>query len=235
MPAYVNYLKAGYRFIRSKTSSSETVNKRNAELAFWHLQKGQESTLGSEHFEYFFTEHFGIDSDFYTNKRVLDIGCGPRGSLEWANSAAQRVGLDPLVNAYRELGIDNHETEYVNSGAEDIPFDDGHFDIVSSINNLDHVDDLTSAIEQIKRVTASGGTFILITEVNHEPTVTEPRTFSWEIVDRFTPEFELVNECRRLKSSNGVLNSAKSGDKPIPSDNATKPAILSARFERTQR
>ena len=26
--------------------------------------------------------------------RVLDVGCGPRGSLEWATMAARRVGID---------------------------------------------------------------------------------------------------------------------------------------------
>ena len=31
---------------------------------------------------------------------TTDIGCGPRGSLEWATMAAERVGLDPPVNKY---------------------------------------------------------------------------------------------------------------------------------------
>lgn len=46
-------------------------------------------------------------------RRVLDVGCGPRGSLEWADRARVRVGLDPLVDAYRELGVADHAMGYV--------------------------------------------------------------------------------------------------------------------------
>ena len=88
----------------------------------------------------------------------MNIGCGPRGRLEWADITAQRVGLDPLVPAYLKLGADKHKMEYVASGSENIPFPDGHFDIVACLNALDHVDDLDATIREVKRATNGAAT-----------------------------------------------------------------------------
>ena len=87
----------------------------------------------------------------------MDIGCGPRGSLEWAEMATVRVGLDPLAESYRELGTEEHRMQYVASGSENVPFPDGTFDIVTSFNSLDHVHNLNKTIREIKRVLKPGG------------------------------------------------------------------------------
>src|SRR5206468_2928985 len=159
----------------------------------WRSVHDVQGGLSSDHFEEFFTEHFGLMRAFYEGKRLLDIGCGPRGSLEWASMAEERVGLDPLVGSYRDLGIETHQMTYVEAHSEDVPFDDGRFDVVSSFNSLDHVDDLEPTIAEIKRVLKPGGTFLLITDVNHDPTPTEPIEFSWDIVDSLGPELSPVN------------------------------------------
>ena len=67
--------------------------------------------LNNEYYEFFYTQAFELDRSFYNDKSVLDIGCGPRGSLEWGNMMERRVGLDPLVEKYREFGIDQHTME----------------------------------------------------------------------------------------------------------------------------
>jgi SAM-dependent methyltransferase len=163
----------------------DRVPKGEAELRFWRDRYEIEGSLQGPHYERFFTTHFHLDRDFFRDKRLLDIGCGPRGSLEWADMAAERVGLDPLVDDYRELGIDSHSMSYVGAGAEAIPFTDGHFDVVSALNALDHVDDLDAVIAEITRVTRSGGNLLLIVEVGHTPTPTEPQTLTWDVLDRF--------------------------------------------------
>ncbi len=168
--------------------------KEAAEFAFWEKRIQQEGILGNDHYAYFYTTHFGLDPAFYIGKRVLDIGCGPRGSLEWAAGASRRVGLDPLANAYRRIGTGSHAMEYVASGAESIPFPDGAFDLVCSLNSLDHVDDLDLVIPEIIRVLASGGLFLLITDIHRQPTVLEPSAYSWEIVERLLPALELVEQ-----------------------------------------
>lgn len=227
------YAKAGWDLIWALLARDTTERKRRAELGYWKLQQAKDGRLSSDHYEYFFTDHFRLNADDYAGKRVLDIGCGPRGSLDWAAMVERGVGLDPLVTQYADLGIDDSAMEYVNGRAEDIPFPDGHFDIVTSFNSLDHVDDLEASVREIKRVTAPGGHFLLITDVNHEPTVTEPVSYGWDVVDAFSPEFELQWRDEREKSEGGVYPSAKYGREYDFTDDTKRYGVLSAKFEKT--
>lgn len=207
------------------------AKKRAGELAFWRERLAAEGVLRSE-LEYFFTEHFGLDRSFYDGARVLDIGCGPRGTLEWADMARERVGLDPLADAYRELGTAGHAMRYVAGPAERIPFPDGHFDVVSAFNALDHVDDLEESVREIKRVLAPGGTFLLVTEVGHEPTWEEPQDFGWEVIGRFGPELDAVTERHYEHRDGGVHQSAVAGKPFDHADDTVRPGILSARLRK---
>ena len=54
------------------------------EMYYWKKRKGDEGTLRNTHYKRYYTEFFKIEDEFYKNKSILDIGCGPRGSLEWA-------------------------------------------------------------------------------------------------------------------------------------------------------
>jgi SAM-dependent methyltransferase len=159
--------------------------KGAAELEFWRERHAAEGRFANRQFERFFTEQWGIGREFYAGKRMLDLGCGPRGSLEWADMAAERVGADPLVHRYRELGIEAHAMTYVKAGAERLPFDTGHFDVVSCFNALDHVDDVDAAIAEMTRVAAPGALGLLLVEIGHAPTVHEPHTLSWDLLDEF--------------------------------------------------
>ncbi|MDX6583399.1 MAG: hypothetical protein QOI10_2583 [Solirubrobacterales bacterium] len=96
--------------------------------------------------------------------------------------AAARVGLDPLVSSYRELGIADHEMTYVEGEAEQMPFDDDSFDVLLTLNSLDHVDDLDAAVREIGRVLRSGGTWLTIVEANAPATATEPQTIPWNFL-----------------------------------------------------
>ena len=174
-----------------------------AQRSYWKLLADEEGTLANDHFEYVYTTHFELLPGFYAGKKLLDIGCGPRGSLEWATMASERVGLDPLIETYRELGIDEHAMTYVAGYAEQIPFPDAYFDVVSSVNSLDHVNDLERAIAEIKRVVKPGGLFLLATDVNHRPRLREPHDYSWDIVRRFEPEFRALGE-RHFEDRGGV-------------------------------
>ena len=77
--------------------------KQTAELAYWQWVKRERDITINSHYQQLYTECFGLDAEWYRGKVLLDIGCGPRGSLEWATMAARRIGLDPLMDEYREL------------------------------------------------------------------------------------------------------------------------------------
>ena len=170
------------------------THKAEAELAYWEIRLKEQGRLSNEHYEYFYTTYFGLDKGFYRGKKVLDIGCGPRGSLEWAAGAGLRIGIDPLAEAYRRLGTGRHTMQYVACNAEFLPLLNATFDVVCSFNSLDHVDNLGKTIQEIIRVSAPGGIFLLLTDIHERPTVMEPSAFSWEIVNRFQPAFALLEQ-----------------------------------------
>lgn len=166
--------------------------KGRFEMDYWKGKFHEEGgKLKNDHYKHLYTEVWGLDDDFFAGKKMLDIGCGPRGSLEWADMVAERVGIDPIVDKYRGLGIEKHKMTYCHSPVESAPYADGYFDIVTSFNSLDHVDDVDAAIKEIKRVCKPGGTFFLLVEVLHRPNVCEPHKLDWDVVERFKPEFEL--------------------------------------------
>lgn len=206
--------------------------KRRAELGYWRRRAALEGALGGSHYEFFYTDHFGLDRRLYSGKAVLDVGCGPRGSLEWADMAATRIGLDPLVDSYRELGIERHAMTYVSGPAEEMPFPDDRFDVVSSFNSLDHVDDLDRTVEEIKRVLRTGGLFLLLTEVGHPPTDTEPQSFSFTVVERFAPQLDLVEVRQFEKSRPGIYDSIVAAVSYDHTLGTHRPGILSAKFRK---
>ena len=167
--------------------------KLNLEYFYWWLTNKQQKGLKNLHFEEFFTSHFNIEKSFYTDLKILDIGCGPRGSLEWAENS-ETYGVDPLINKYKKFGISNHKTTYVNANCESLPFEKSFFDVVSSFNSLDHVDDLDKSITEIKRVIKPGGLFLLMCDIHQQKTVCEPSPINWDIAQKFAPDFKVILE-----------------------------------------
>ncbi|MEA2386176.1 MAG: hypothetical protein QOJ22_350 [Thermoleophilaceae bacterium] len=202
--------------------------KRDEELTFWQGRKEAEGTLGNEHYEAQYTQLVGLEPSFYAGKDVLDIGCGPRGSLTWMVEARRRVGLDPLADDYRALGTGEHPMEYVTGAAEEMPFDDASFDVVTSFNSFDHVDDLDRTIAEIKRVLRPQGHLVLAVEVGHAPTWSEPQTVTWDVCARFEPELEVV-DAREYERGTGILyDGAWRGEIFDHSDPAPRAGVLVA-------
>jgi ubiquinone/menaquinone biosynthesis C-methylase UbiE len=205
--------------------------KARAEMRYWRRRKQVETTLAADHYEYFYTQLFGLTAQDYAGKRVLDIGCGPRGSLEWATLAAERVGLDPLADSYRELGIDRHAMRYVCAPAEAIPFPDGHFDVVTSFNSLDHVDDPHAAAREMVRVLAPAGTLLLIVEAEHEATLTEPHRLPADCAAQLFPDLRVQWSERFRMDDTSMYDRIRAGDR-LPPAEIGEPHALAARLTR---
>lgn len=162
----------------------------------------------NEHYQAAYTEAFGLTVDSYANKKILDIGCGPRGSLEWTPESSICFGLDPLADQYLRLNGGRHRMTYVTANAESIPFDAGYFDFVSSFNSLDHVDDLDRVLLEIERILKTGGDFLLIADVHEKPALCEPIAIGWDLPDRLTNRFSLIF-ARRLKRDTKIFQSVR--------------------------
>lgn len=206
-----------------------TRAKELNELMFWRGRRRKEGALSNTHYEPFYTTTFGLDRAYYAGKRLADIGCGPRGSLEWASDAIERVGVDPLADRYLKMGADQHAMRYVKAGCEATPFEDDHFDVVTALNSLDHVEDVNAAVREIERITRPGGDILLVVEVNHKPTITEPHRLETHFCDRFARCETLETRVLRIRADHDVYKSIEDG---IPELDPNAPAILIARLRK---
>jgi ubiquinone/menaquinone biosynthesis C-methylase UbiE len=108
--------------------------------------------------------------DSTSPESLLDIGCG-EGVLtqRWARQLApgRVVGLDledPLLAAeWAQRSEPN--LEYVVHKAEDLPFEDGEFDLVTAIEVLEHVPDPEHTFAEMARCAARH----VLVSVPHEP------------------------------------------------------------------
>lgn len=94
-------------------------------------------------------------------QRALDVGCGP-GVLTselvarlGAGAVAAMDPSEPFVQATRRLhpGVDAAV-----AGAEDMPFDDGAFDVTLAQLVVPFMNDPVAGLAEMRRVTRSGGT-----------------------------------------------------------------------------
>lgn len=205
-------------------------SKGDAEMVYWNDRAAREGVLGNTHYEHVFTTQFGLERSFFDAKRVLDVGCGPRGSLEWASDASRRVGLDPLVARYRELGIDRHAMEYAAAPAERMPFAAASFDVVATLNSLDHVDDVDATVAEITRVAAPGATWLLTVEVGHEPTATEPHSLHWDVAEGLAGWTVRWSARNGLRDDHDIYASIDE-ERPYAGEG---PGVLRARLTRTE-
>lgn len=209
--------------------SEKPPAKGDAEVEYWRGRRKVEGELSGPHYRRLYTELFGLEASFFADRRVLDVGCGPRGSLEWATGEC-RVGLDPLAERYAELGITEHGMRYVTAAAEAMPFRNGAFDIVTSLNSLDHVDDLDAAITELARVIGPDGTLLVITETRTVASPTEPTIFGFDVVDRFPKSLTLVDS-HAFEKRNQLVHASAIAAVPYDfSDPTVRPGILKARF-----
>lgn len=178
------------------TRADRTTIKEWSELAYWKIQKIKTKKLNNDHYEEFYTKTFGMNRTDYADKKVLDIGCGPRGSLEWVPDSTLAIGLDPLANEYLNLHSSSTQLkmQLVEGYCEDIPFDDNYFDIVTSFNSIDHVEDIQQSAKEIQRVIKPGGLLLLICDVNRKATITEPHSITTHLLADYFTKLNVVDQ-----------------------------------------
>jgi len=99
--------------------------------------------------------------------RVLEVGSGAHGLIFFFD-AGERVGVDPLADEYRTLfSAWQVRAKTLAAFGEQLPFDDGSFDIVLSDNVVDHAENPRRILEEIVRVLAPGGVLYFTVNVHH--------------------------------------------------------------------
>lgn len=203
------------------------------ELGYWKIMKliSKDLTKNS-HYKYFYTDNFSISEEYYRDKIILDIGCGPRGSLEWADMAKERIGMDPLADQYLKMGAKAHKMSYVKAYVEDIPFPDDYFDIISSFNSLDHVESMELACREIRRVLKPGGLFLLLVDIHTKPTLTEPQTMNWNFIKEYFPDFEVLEEKHLERTKTYRIYTNVRNNKHVIDGSAS--GVLTAKIKKNQ-
>lgn len=107
-------------------------------------------------------------SKFVQNKIVLDIGCGVgAGSKYWVTKGAKKlIGLDISEEAVKDAQTwnkDVSEMGFILADAQALPFRSDSFDIVISLETIEHLKDAERFLLECNRVTKKGGIFICST------------------------------------------------------------------------
>jgi SAM-dependent methyltransferase len=94
--------------------------------------------------------------------KILDVGCGTGALMKELGNYGEVYGLDfseKAINFCKERGEKNLTLGSINK----IPFEDNFFDVVVSLDVLEHIHDDVGAISEINRVLKKGGFSIVFT------------------------------------------------------------------------
>jgi len=143
-------------------------------------------------------------------KRVLDIGCGPGSTLKEMEKVGAGYGLDVSETALKYCHDRGLNTVAL-AGAAALPYRDELFDLVTSIDVLEHVEDDVDAIREMQRVTRPGGVIIFTVPAFN---------FLWSRRD------EQCHHVRRYRLSEVKKKAAEAGLKPVRTTYINLPLLV---------
>lgn len=90
--------------------------------------------------------------------RLLDVGCGTGHQLaQWSAAGYDVAGVDGSDAMLAQARQNNPDAELQQADVQQLPFSDGSFDRVTSIEVLRYLPDPTRSIEEMARVLRPGG------------------------------------------------------------------------------
>jgi len=92
--------------------------------------------------------------------QILDLGCGTGVNLQNLQKFGFAVGLDYFAEAFSYCGK-RSLTELVLSRGEVLPFREQSFDLVTSLDTVEHSEDAEQMVKGVFRSLKSGGYFLM--------------------------------------------------------------------------
>ena len=126
------------------------VNGRENEYRKWFISRRAEKMA----------KIAGLDD----KSTVLELGCGTGiYTTHLVKSSIKFYGLDISRGMLRRVAtkIDSDKTLFVEADAEHLPFRDASFDVVLSVNTIEHLDDIPMALKEMKQVCRDRGKIVL--------------------------------------------------------------------------
>ncbi|XP_050253301.1 tocopherol O-methyltransferase, chloroplastic [Quercus robur] len=138
-------------------------------------------------------------------KSVVDVGCGIGGSSRYIASKfgakCQGITLSPVqaqrANALAAAQGLSDKASFQVADALEQPFPDGQFDLVWSMESGEHMPDKAKFVNELARVTAPGGTIIIVTWCHRDLAPTEESLQPWEkeLLNKICDSFYLPAWC----------------------------------------
>jgi SAM-dependent methyltransferase len=96
--------------------------------------------------------------------RYLDVGCGAGMAAQMAAArGAQVAGIDAAEALLAIARQRTPEGDFRCGDMEELPFDDGRFDVVTGFNSFQYAGNPVVALDEARCVTRSGGTVVIMT------------------------------------------------------------------------
>ena len=138
-----------------------------------------------------------IDKEHYDSFRIIEIGCGPIGIINYINRG-QRYGLDSLEGFYKSNNtltkLRNSDVQYLEGTGEMIPFEENFFDLVIIDNVLDHVYDANAVVQEIRRVLKQDGFLYMTVNVRTRFGTQVHKFLSRLLIDKGHPQsFDVIS------------------------------------------
>lgn len=92
--------------------------------------------------------------------RILDVGCGTGANLLMLSKYGDAEGVDISEDALafcRERGLEKVK----HGAAEELPYEDGTFDLVTALDVVEHLDDDVASLREMRRVLRPDGRVLL--------------------------------------------------------------------------
>jgi len=141
----------------------------------------------------FFIKNFFVDTEFFGNQSILEVGCSPAATIHGINKSHLNVGIDPLSKEWTRLYERN--TCHIQGMGEYLPLKNEFFDAILCINTLDHVQAPCGVLKEIRRCLKEKGNLFLW--VQTFSTLKIVRKFLY-LIDVPHPHHFTDNEIKRL-------------------------------------
>ena len=108
-------------------------------------------------------ERYKFASKFVQHKKVADIACGSGygANIYKKNNAKSICGLDISKEAIQYAQTNYPNIDFLVGNATNLPYSNNCFDVVTSFETIEHLEDYETFLNEINRVLAKKGLLIL--------------------------------------------------------------------------
>jgi len=152
--------------------------------------------------------------------RLLDVGCGIASVLHFIDKGDKHA-IDPLAEDYKKLYQYPDNIKLIQGVAEEMPYQDGYFDVVFCTNVLDHVSEPLSTIKEIDRVLKKQGHLVLTVELikhSQKRGLHHPYNLDEEVIRKLMDHLNFKVLLKKISPFYGVSSCIRNSKKVAPNN-----------------